>query len=143
MFYNYVEPMSRDDRWRQRLQNLNRAYDCLSRACATAPEDERQQAGILHFFQMTFELCWKTLKDKLADEGIDVASPKETIKRAFAVGLIKDAEPWLEVLLTRNIFTHAYDEEMAQQALNRVMDVYLPMVRACVQHLNELDSADE
>lgn len=60
--------MSRDDRWQQRLQNLNRAYDCLERACETPPEDERQQAGILHFFQMTFELCWKTLKDKLAEE---------------------------------------------------------------------------
>lgn len=135
--------MSRDDRWRQRLQNLNRAYDCLARACETAPEDERQLAGILHFFQMTFELCWKTLKDKLADEGIDVASPKETIKRAFAVGLIPDAEPWLDALLNRNIFTHAYDEEMARQALNRVLERYLPMVRDCVLYLNTLDAADE
>ena len=135
--------MSRDDRWRQRLQNLNRAYDCLARACETAPEDERQLAGILHFFQMTFELCWKTLKDKLADEGIDVSSPKETIKRAFAVGLIPDAEPWLDALLNRNIFTHAYDEEMARQALNRVLERYLPMVRDCVLHLNTLDAADE
>lgn len=130
--------MSRDDRWQQRLQNLNWAYDCLARACETAPEDERQQAGILHFFQMAFELCWKTLKDKLADEGIDVASPKETIKRAFAVGLITDAEPWLDALMTRNVFTHAYNEEMAQLALKRVMEDYLPMVRACVQHLNRL-----
>ncbi len=130
--------MSRDDRWQQRLQNLNRSYDCLARACSTAPEDERQQAGILHFFQMTFELCCKTLKDKLADEGIDVASPKETIKQAFAVGLIQDAEPWLNALLTRNIFTHAYSEEMAQQALKHVMEDYFPMVRACVQHLNSL-----
>ena len=87
---------------------------------------------------MAFELCWKTLKDKLADEGIDVASPKETIKQAFAVGLIQDAEPWLDALLMRNIFTHAYTEEMAQQALKRVMEDYFPMVRACVQHLNSL-----
>lgn len=130
--------MSRDDRWQQRLQNLNRAYDCLERACETPPEDERQQAGILHFFQMTFELCWKTLKDKLAEEGIDVASPKESIKKAFAVGLIKDAEPWLDALAMRNVFTHAYNEEMAQNALNRVLKVYLPMVRECVQNLNGL-----
>ena len=134
--------MSRDDRWQQRLQNLNRAYDCLARACGTAPEDERQLVGILHFFQMTFELCWKTLKDKLADEGIDVASPKETIKRAFAVGLIADAEPWLDALMTRNIFTHAYNEEMAQLALSRVLESYLPMVRDCVAHLNSLTEHD-
>lgn len=137
-----IQKMSRDDRWQQRLQNLNRAYDCLARSCATPPEDERQQAGILHFFQMTFELCWKTLKDKLADEGIDVASPKETIKRAFAVGLIADAEPWLDALMTRNIFTHAYNEEMSRLALNRVLEVYLPMVRACVAHLNSLADHD-
>lgn len=134
--------MSIDVRWQQRLQNLNRAYDCLARSCETAPEDERQQAGILHFFQMTFELCWKTLKDKLADEGIDVASPKETIKSAFAVGLIADAEPWLDALMTRNIFTHAYSEEMAQLALNRVLESYLPMVSACVAHLNSLAEHD-
>lgn len=134
--------MNRAGRWQQRLQNLNRVYDCLARACATAPEDVRQLAGILHFFQMTFELCWKTLKDKLADEGIDVASPKETIKRAFAVGLITDAEPWLDALMTRNVFTHACDEEMAQLALKRVMENYYPMIKACVTHLNSL-AADE
>lgn len=130
--------MSTEDKWQQRLQNLNRSYNCLERACETKPEDERQQAGILHFFQMTFELCWKTLKDKLADEGIDVASPKETIKKAFAVGLIADAEPWLNALLTRNIFTLAYDEHMANEALRQVTENYLPMVRLCVQKLNTL-----
>ena len=130
--------MSTEDRWQQRLQNLNRAYNCLERACETKPEDERQQAGILHFFQMTFELCWKTLKDKLADEGIDVASPKETIKKSFAVGFIADAEPWLNALQTRNVFTHAYDENMANEALRQVTENYLPMVRQCVQKLNTL-----
>ena len=132
--------MSRDDRWQQRLQNLNRAYDCLARACATAPEDERQQAGILHFFQMAFELCWKTLKDRLSYEGIDAASPRDTIKKAFATGLISSPELWLKALETRNTFTHAYDEELALLALKVVRDDYLPMLRDCVDHLNSLAS---
>ena len=87
---------------------------------------------------MSFELCWKTLKDRLAYDGIDAASPRESIKKAFAAGLLESPELWLKALETRNTFTHAYDEEMAQQALQMTVKTYLPMLRRCVCHLNDL-----
>lgn len=132
--------MGKDDRWQQRLQNLNKAFDCFERACAQPLPDEVYRAGVLHFFQMSFELCWKTLKDRLSYEGIDAASPRDTIKKAFATGLISSPELWLKALETRNTFTHAYDEELALLALKVVRDDYLPMLRDCVDHLNSLAS---
>lgn len=130
--------MSTDDRWQQRLQNLNRSYECFERACSIAAPDEVYRAGILQFFQMSFELAWKTLKDKLAYDGIDAASPREVIKKSFAAGLIEAPDTWLLALQTRNLFTHVYDESSAEQALQQVKEVFHPMLKQCVQHLNAL-----
>lgn len=132
--------MAQTDRWQQRLQNLNKAFECFERACSIPHPDEVYRAGILHMFQMSFELCWKTLKDRLAFEGIDAASPRDTIKKAFAAGLIEQLESWLKVLETRNTFTHAYDEEMSIQSLKIITSDYLPMLSACVRKLNSLVS---
>lgn len=128
--------MAQTDRWQQRLHNLNKAFDCFERACAIPHPDEVYRAGILHMFQMSFELCWKTLKDKLAYEGIDAASPRDTLKKAFAAGLIETPELWLKALETRNTFTHAYDEEMSIQSLKVITSDYLPLLRSCVNKLN-------
>lgn len=132
--------MAQTDRWQQRLQNLNKAFECFERACSIPHPDEVYRAGILHMFQMSFELCWKTLEDRLAFEGIDAASPRDTIKKAFAAGLIEQPESWLKALETRNTFTHAYDEEMSIQSLKIITIDYLPMLSACVRKLNSLVS---
>lgn len=132
--------MAQTDRWQQRLQNLNKAFECFERACSIPHPDEVYRVGILHMFQMSFELCWKTLKDRLAFEGIDAASPRDSIKKAFAAGLIEQPESWLKALETRNTFTHAYDEEMSIQSLKIITSDYLPMLGACVRKLNSLVS---
>ena len=50
--------------------------------------------GVLHRYEFTFELAWKTLKDYLEYLGISMntGSPREVIKESFAHNLISDGE---------------------------------------------------
>ena len=54
--------------------------------------------GILHRFEFTFELAWKTMKDFLEYNGIseNIGSPREILRRAFESHLIEDGEEWME-----------------------------------------------
>ena len=68
---------SKDTRWHQRFENLERVFRLLQEA-----------AGMVQRFEYTFELAWKTLKDFLELQGFSVAYLREVIKTAFQVGLI-------------------------------------------------------
>jgi nucleotidyltransferase substrate binding protein (TIGR01987 family) len=130
--------MSNENRWIQRLQNLNRAFKRLADACNQEDYNDLEVAGLVQTYEFTFELCWKTLKDKLVFEGYEVNSPRETIKKAFEMGLVKDVDQWLEALDSRNLFSHTYEDEIAKQAITLIKEKFEPMLQACVGKLNEL-----
>lgn len=50
-------------RWQYRLTSLERATALLSRARAIPQPDDTHEAGIVQFFEVAFELGWKTCKD--------------------------------------------------------------------------------
>ena len=88
-----------DIRWKQRLSNFQKALAHLSDAVELKNPSIIQQAGTIQFFEMSFELAWKTLKDYLEEQGfIDIKSPKATIKKAYEISLIEDGHLWLEAL---------------------------------------------
>ena len=79
-----------DVRWKQRLQNFGKAFNHLKSAIQINNPDIVQKAGIIQFFEMSFELAWNTMKDYLQDQGYpDIKSPKESIKKAFEIGFIE------------------------------------------------------
>jgi len=76
-----------DIRWKQRFDNLQSAYQRLQHAVqanAQTPNNDLIQMALIKAFEMTFELSWKTMKDYLKYNGIDVKLPREIIKQAFA-----------------------------------------------------------
>ena len=87
-----------------------------------------ERAGLIQFFEISFELAWKTLKDMLIYEGYDVNSPKSTLKQAFANGTIADGELWLKALDGRNLFSHTYDNELAEEAIDLIKKTYSPLL---------------
>jgi nucleotidyltransferase substrate binding protein (TIGR01987 family) len=129
--------MDTEIRWRQRLENLNRALKHLESACTRNHYDELELAGLVKSYELAFELCWKTLKDFLYEEGIDVKSPRETIKKAYQTALLENIDTWLEALNSRNKFSHIYNEKTANEAVPYIKETLYPMIRACVKILNE------
>jgi len=78
----------KDIRWKQRFENFNRSYKLMEKYSKQQITSELEKAGIIQFFEMTFELACEVLKDYLEVEGYVVKSPREAIKQAFQIGLI-------------------------------------------------------
>ena len=113
-------------RWKQRFENFDKSYKLLKKYSNEPIKTELERAGIIQFFEMTFELAWKVLKDYLESEGYIVKSPRETVKQAFQIGLIENGHIWIDALANRNLTTHTYDEELAQKMIKEILDDYLP-----------------
>ena len=59
-------------------------------------------------FEVFLEYSWKKLKQKVEDEGIEVYSPKETIREAARLELIDNPELWIKAINARNESVHDY-----------------------------------
>ena len=131
--------MSEEDiRWPQRLHNFNKAMLHLEEALKIEHPDLLQKAGIIQFFEMSFELAWKLLKDFLEEQGFqDVKSPRTAIKKAFEVGLIQNGHDWMDLLVDRNLTAHTYDEEKATEMEALIEQKYFPIMKALRIHFNQ------
>ena len=110
----------------KRFENFDKSYKLLKKYSNGPIVTELEKAGIIQFFEMTFELGWKVLKDYLESEGYIVKSPRETIKQAFQVGIIENGHVWIDALSNRNLTTHTYDEELANKMTQEIIELYLP-----------------
>ena len=120
-----------DIRWKQRFQNFEKAILHLESALQLKDPDMLQKAGIIQFFEMSYELAWNTIKDYLEEQGfVDVKSPRSAIKKAFEIGLITDGHSWMDLLADRNLTSHAYDEVKATEVERLIHQKYYPLLTA-------------
>jgi nucleotidyltransferase substrate binding protein (TIGR01987 family) len=66
-------------------------------------------------FEFTFELFWKILRLYAAREGLEVNSPRASIREAFRLKIIGEDERYLAMLESRNLAAHTYEEELAEE----------------------------
>lgn len=131
----------KDIPWKQRFQNFEKAIMHLDTALQLKEPDMLQKAGIIQFFEMSYELAWNTIKDYLEEQGfVDVKSPRSAFKKAFEVGLIKDGHSWMDLLLDRNLTSHAYDEEKASEVEKLIHQKYYPLLMQLYKILKQLSN---
>lgn len=96
---------------------------------AVKKPDILQKQGIIQCFEYTFELAWKTLQDFLAQERgyADAKGPRPVLEQAFQDGLIKNGLVWLDMLKSRNLTTHLYDEKEVEGIYKKVAKKYRPL----------------
>ena len=124
-------------RWKQRFENFDKSYKLLKKYSNQEITTELERAGIIQFFEMTFELAWKVLKDYLESEGYMVKSPRETVKQAFQIGWIDNGHIWIDALSNRNLTTHTYDEKLATKMTSEILNAYLPELDKLYNKLSE------
>ncbi len=122
-------------RWKQRFTNFEKAYQLLHQHIDKPIETELERAGIIQFFEISFELSWKLMKDYLEAQGISVKSPRETIKQAFQIELIENGHTWIDALSDRNATVHTYDEKTARKMLNDITHTYYPELKKLYEKL--------
>lgn len=119
-----------DIRWEQRFQNFTKAMQYLENALQIPNPDIVQKAGVIHFFEMSFELAWNTVKDYLQEQGfVDIKSPRGALKKAYEIGLLENGHDWMDLLLDRNLTAHTYDEQKATDMEQLIQNKYFPLLK--------------
>lgn len=125
----------KDVRWRQRFDNFKKSYQLLEKYAFVELTSEIEKAGLIQFFEITFDLAWKVLKDYLEAQGYIVKSPRETIKQAYQMEVIDDGHVWIEALSNRNLTTHTYDEQFTEKFVLDIQQVYFPLFKSLYEKL--------
>ncbi len=119
-----------DIRWKQRFQNYRKSLKYLEQALDIPQPDIIQKAGLIQFFEMSFELAWNVIKDYLEEQGfVEIRSPRSALKTAFETGLIEDGHSWMQLLDDRNLTSHAYDEATVDIIENLIHQKYYPLLK--------------
>jgi nucleotidyltransferase substrate binding protein (TIGR01987 family) len=120
-------------RWRQRFQNLQKAFIQLSEAVTLIENlSVLEKEGLVQRFEYTFELSWKTLKDYLESQDVQINFPREVIKSAFQYNILSDGEIWMEMLEKRNMMSHTYDEEIFNESIKRIVNDFFPQLEKLI-----------
>jgi nucleotidyltransferase substrate binding protein (TIGR01987 family) len=129
-------------RWEERISDLENAIFRLNEAI----EDSRNYSieslkdAVIQRFEFSLELSWKAMKNYLNYQGIlEATTPKQTIKEAFANGLIKNGETWINMLNDRNLTSHTYNQADADEIYKAIVEEYYEEM---LSNLNNLKLKD-
>ena len=127
--------MNTDIRWKQRFQNYQKVINNLEEALAKPSHTKLERAGVIQFYEFTFELGWKTIKDYLEENEVLAKFPRDVIKEAFKYEFVEDGELWLDMLQRRNLMAHTYDESTADLAFDLINRSYFPALKQLYEKL--------
>ena len=119
------------DKFVSAVSRLNEAINEYDKAQLDVIRD-----GAIQRFEFCTELAWKTIREKLIDEGfVELNSPKAVMRQAFASGIIKDEQSWIELLNDRNLTSHIYDEDTVNQIFSNICNLYVRMFSEIINQL--------
>jgi nucleotidyltransferase substrate binding protein (TIGR01987 family) len=131
--------MEQDIRWEQRFSNYRKALAKLEEGIKTLQLEELnelEKEGLIQRFEYTYELAWKTLQDLLKFKGyLDIAGPNPTLQQAFQDGYIQDGNVWKNMKKSRDLSTHTYDEETAENIYESIRNWYFDAFKALEKKL--------
>jgi len=121
---------SKDVRWQQRFNNFSKAFNQLEKFMAEPDLNPLEEQGLIKAFEYTFELSWKTLQDLLKEKGyLDIVGPRPVIEQSFADGIILDGKEWMRMLKSRNLTSHTYNEEIAEEIVKDIRASYFALLK--------------
>lgn len=85
--------------------------------------------GTIQRFEFCYELCWKTLKVSLEQEGIETNTPKEAFQEAYRAKWLTDEKIWLEMIKDRTTTLHVYNEETAMGIYQHIKKKHYPTMK--------------
>jgi nucleotidyltransferase substrate binding protein (TIGR01987 family) len=122
-----------DVRWEQRFSNFRTALAKLKEAVDASQIlelSELEKEGLIHRFEYTYELAWKTLQDLLRFKGYtDIAGPVPVISQAFQDGYLENGPVWMQMKKARDLSSHTYNEETAEGIAINIISAYYQLFR--------------
>ena len=131
-------------RWQQRLQNFDKALKQLNKFLEKKDLNELEEHGLIQAFEYTHELAWKTQKSFLESRGVmEIFGSKDTAREAFKLGLIEEGQVWMDMIKSRNLTTHTYNEAVSQEIVSKIRSSYHKQIKLINNKLNQFSEKEE
>ncbi len=121
--------MSKPDiRWQQRFENFRNALGSLTEAVELyrqRPLSKLEKQGLIKAFEFTHELAWNVIKDYFEYQGnTSIMGSRDATREAFNRGLIVDGENWMDMIRCRNLTSHTYNQETADDIVEDTVNTF-------------------
>jgi nucleotidyltransferase substrate binding protein (TIGR01987 family) len=126
----------REVRWQKRFEYYQKALLLFNEAIeqinkleeqgfGDTPLDDLAHEGLIQRFEYTFELGWNVMRDFHLERGAkEIFGARDAIRAAFASGLLLEGRTWMDMLKSRNLTSHTYNEVVADDVLYRILNKY-------------------
>lgn len=114
-------------RLQERIENFNRAYKLFAMArneFVKNKSNDINKLALIQSFEIVVELGWKVTKDFLNQKGVEVFTPRDSIKEAFAANILPTAQIWIDMINDRNTSSHEYNMDKADVILDKISSAY-------------------
>ena len=122
-----------DIRWQQRFRHYQEALLQLSNAVELSrqrPLPDIGQQGLIKAFEFTHELAWNVMKDYFEYQGTtSIMGSRDATREAFQRNLISDGEGWMEMIKSRNMTSHTYHQDIADEISEKVIALYSTLLQ--------------
>lgn len=106
------------------------AIDQLEKAIQQR-KDEFIRDSVIQRFEFSVELAWKTAKKIM---GTSTSAPKDVIREMAQTGYIQNIDLWLKSIDMRNLSSHTYKENLAEEVYNFAVH-FLPELKKLAELL--------
>lgn len=117
----------KDVRWKQRLDNYSKALKQMTRFIERGELNEFEEQGLIKSFEYTYEMAWNTLKDLFEDQGeTNLTGSRDVFRLAFQRGLVENGEAWMDMIKSRALTVHTYNQKIADSIATTIRQAYYP-----------------
>jgi nucleotidyltransferase substrate binding protein (TIGR01987 family) len=105
-----------DIRWIQRFNHFSKALSQFQKFIEQGNLNELEKQGLIQAFEYTYELAWNTLKDYFESQAeANLNGSRDVFRLAFKRGLIENGETWMDMIKSRTLTSHTYNEKIAEE----------------------------
>ena len=128
-----------DIRWIQRYNHYTQALAQLTKFIEKGELNELEKQGLIQAFEYSYELAWNTIKDYFEAQGeTDIHGSRDAFRLAFRRGLIEDGKTWMDMIKSRTLTSHTYNEDLAEEISTAIVNRYFSEFVALLTKLQNL-----
>lgn len=129
------------ERFMERQANAKASVARLLEA-VVLPKNEIVRDAVIQRFEFSYEAVWKALQIYLVHQGHECPGSRSVVRKAFVERFISTAEEadlWFEMIVDRNLTSHAYDEELSERIYAHILSKYAALLETASQKLQNLE----
>ena len=133
-------------RWKELLKHYEQALGRLSKIVDLKRErqlNEFEEDSVIKRFEFTYEMAWKLMMSYEKSNGVlQLMGSKDVVRNAISMSLIENGEAWMDMSDARNRTSHLYDEGMAKDVIDAIVNDYYPLLQDLLRKMETLSCTD-